>query len=281
MKAPDFDYVRPTTIGEALALLERTDIEAMPLAGGQSLMPMLNFRLAAPDLLVDLNAIDELSGIAEQDEAIMVGAMMRYDELGRSPLIAQHLPLLCLALPSIAHPAIRNRGTIGGSVALADPAAEMPALLLALDATIIVASRQGERRVAADDFFLGLYKTACRSGEIVKAVSFPKAAEARRFGFQELDRRHGDYAMAGLAATVASVAPIEDLRLAFFGIADRAVRAIESEDVLNGRQPDDEEALKRAADAISALTFDGDLHASAATKRHLAGVLLKRVLRAL
>ena len=281
MKAPDFDYACPRTLDEALALLDRTDRDAMALAGGQSLMPMLNFRLAAPDLLVDLNGLGELTGITDAGDTIIIGAMTRYDELERSGQIAEHLPLMITALPFIAHPAIRNRGTIGGSVALADPAAEMPALLLVLDATIILASKNGERPVAAGDFFLGLYETALEPGEIVKAISIPKAAGARRFAFDELTRRHGDYAMVGLAATAAATAPLTDVRLAFFGIADRALRATKAEQALNGHTHDDDQAMTAAKDAIAALAFDGDLHASADTKRHLAGVLLKRVLKAL
>ena len=281
MKAPDFDYACPKTLREALALLDERGRDALPLAGGQSLMPVLNFRLAAPDLLVDLNAIDDLTGIVDQGEQIVIGAMTRYADLEPSEPVAQHLPLLRQALPFIAHPAIRNRGTIGGSVALADPAAELPALLLALDATIILASQQGERQVAADDFFLGLYETARRPGEIVKAVSIPKVLGARRFAFDELTRRHGDYAMVGLAATAAATAPFQDLRLAFFGIADRAVRVVGAEQALNGHTCDVEQPMQRALEAIAALSFDGDVHASAGTKRHLAGVLLKRVLGAL
>lgn len=281
MKAPDFDYACPTTLSEALAMLDRTDQEVMPLAGGQSLMPMLNFRLAAPDLLVDLNRIDELSGIAEQGDSIVIGALTRFSDLERSGLIAQHLPIITKALPTIAHPAIRNRGTIGGSVALADPAAEMPALLLALDATIIVASTRGERSIKADDFFLGLYETSRQQDEIVKAIVIPKAAGASPFAFDELTRRHGDYAMVGLAATAEHASTLQGLRLAFFGIADRALRATNVEDALNGHAPDDEKAMKAAMDALDALAYDGDLHASASTKRHLAGVLLKRVLGAL
>lgn len=282
MKAPDFDYASPQTLEEALALLDGSGQEAMPLAGGQSLMSMLNFRLATPDLLVDLNGIDELSGVVDQGDAIVIGAMARYDELERSDLVSKHLPLLIRALPFIAHPAIRNRGTIGGSVALADPAAEMPALLLALDATVTAASIDGERSLPAVEFFLGLYETALRPGEIVKAISIRKTAGARRFAFDELTRRHGDYAIVGLAATAGDAKPFTDLRLAFFGIADRAIRARDAEQVLNGHGLGDGEALHRATDAVVAtLTFDGDLNASAKTKRHLTTVLLKRVLRAL
>ncbi len=281
MKAPDFDYVRPGTLGEALTLLDGADRDTMPLAGGQSLMPMLNFRLASPDLLVDLNGIDELTGIADEGETIVIGSMTRHADIERSELVAAHLPLLTNALPTIAHPAVRNRGTIGGSVALADPAAEVPALLLALNATIVVTSQRGGRNIAADDFFLGLYETALKPGEIVKAVSITKAAGARVHGFAELSRRHGDYAMVGLAATAASSAPLEDLRLAFFGIADRAIRAVEVERALNGETASDERTMTAAKEAIGALSFHGDLHASASTRRHLAGVLLKRVLEAL
>jgi carbon-monoxide dehydrogenase medium subunit len=281
MKAPDFDYRAPKTLDEALTLLNTSDVDAMPLAGGQSLMPMLNFRLAAPELLIDLNALDELTEIKDESGAIVIGAMTRYADLERSDLVTKYLPLVARALPYIAHPAIRNRGTIGGSVALADPAAEMPALLLALDAEIIIASQPGERLVAAGDFFLGLYETALKPGEIVKAISFPKAAGIRRFAFDELTRRHGDYAMVGLAATAGAVSPFKDLRLAFFGIADRALRPTDVEKALEDQTLDDDRAIKAATEAVAALSFDGDVHASADTKRHLAGVLLKRVLGAL
>ncbi len=281
MKAPDFDYAAPETLDEALRLLKAPDVDAMPIAGGQSLVPMLNFRLAAPELLVDLNRIEELAGVVDHGDDIAIGAMTRYAALERSELITKHVPLIKKALPSIAHPAIRNRGTIGGSVALNDPAAEMPALLLALDATIIAASGHGERRVAAGDFFQGLYETALQRGEIVKAISIPKTAGARRFAFDELTRRHGDYAMVGLAAVAGNIDPFNDLRLTFFAIADRAIRASDAEQALNGHARGDDQAMAAAKNAIAALSFEGDLHASADTKRHLACVLLKRVLAAL
>ena len=281
MKAPDFDYACPQALEEALALLDDSDRDVALLAGGQSLMPMLNFRLATPDLLIDLNGIDKLAGFVDQGDAIVIGAMTRYAELETSDLIAKHIPLLRHALPFIAHPAIRNRGTIGGSVALADPAAEMPALLLALDATIIVTSIKGERAIVADAFFLGLYETALRPGEMVKAISIPKTAGASRFAFDELARRHGDYAMVGVVATADDVDPFNGLRLAFFGIANRAIRAAKAEKVLDQHTPDDGDTLSRAMEAVSTLTFDGDLNASAKTKQHLAKVLLKRVLKVL
>jgi carbon-monoxide dehydrogenase medium subunit len=281
MKPPNFDYERPATLAEALALLGGSDGEARPLAGGQSLMPMMNFRLAGPDLLVDLNGIEELAGIAETGDAILIGAMTRYAALERSELVAKHLPLVMMALPHIAHPAIRNRGTIGGSVGLADPAAEMPAVLLALGATIIAVSAAGERSIAADDFFLGLYETALRPGEIVKAISVPKAGGTDRFAFHELARRHGDYAMAGVAIAASGTSPLSGLRIAFFGVCDRAIRANGAEDALNGRAAGDDAALERAAGTLDAMDFDGDLNASAETKRHLAKVLLKRAVQEL
>jgi carbon-monoxide dehydrogenase medium subunit len=255
MKAPDVDYACPKVLDEALALLGQAENDAVPLAGGQSLMPMMNFRLAVPSLLVDLNRIEELSGLHDRGDAIVIGAMTRFEALQRTELVSRHLPLMQQALPHIAHPAIRNRGTIGGSVALADPAAEMPALLLALDATVIVASLAGERAIAAGDFFCGLYETALQPGEIVKAISIPKSAGSRHFAFDELARRHGDYAIVGLAATAAAAAPCRDLRLAFFGIADRALRATDAEDAMNGRMPGDDQAMEAAKKAIAGLAF--------------------------
>lgn len=281
MKAADFDYACPKTLDEALLLLAKQDREVMPLAGGQSLMPMMNFRLSMPDLLVDLNAIEGLAGLADESEHITIGAMNRYTDLDQSEHVATHLPIIKHAIPFIAHPAIRNRGTIGGSTALADPAAEMPALLLALDAIITAISKDGERTMPADDFFLGLYETALQPGEIIKSISFPKAAGARHFAFDELARRHGDYAMVGLAITAEAVMPLSNVRLAFFGIGDRAMRAKAVEDRLNGRAADDDKACQEAIEAIKALPFNGDLNASAETKRHLATVLLSRALRKL
>jgi carbon-monoxide dehydrogenase medium subunit len=276
MKAPDFDYECPATLERALSLLAETDADARPLAGGQSLMAMMNFRLAEPDLLVDLGAIHDLAGIADNGDEITIGAMTRYGELERSDLVSDHLPLMKAALPHIAHPAIRNRGTIGGSVALADPAAEMPAVVLALDATIVTVSVSGERRIEADDFFLGLYETALRSDEIIKAVSFPKPPQSARFAFYELARRHGDYAMAGVAVAAESINPFRNARIAFFGVCDRAVRATGSEDALNGHDKADDSALELAVEAVRGLAFSGDLNATADTKRYLAQVVLRR-----
>lgn len=278
MKAPDFEYEMPATLDEALALLSGEGREAQLIAGGQSLMPMMNFRLAQPDLLVDLNGIDELKGIAEDGEAISIGAMSRYSDLDRSAAVETHLPLVKMALPHIAHAAIRNRGTIGGSIALADPAAEMPAVMLALDMTVVTVSAAGERRIPADEFFLGLYTTALDEGEIIKAISVRKARSGARFAFKELARRHGDYAIVGVAIAADGADPISKARIVFFGVNDRPIRATGAEDALNGRAGGDDKALAEALDAVGSLEFNGDLNASADMKKHLAQVILKRAM---
>lgn len=271
MKAADFSYESPSTLDAALRLLADPERYVMALAGGQSLMPMMNFRLARPDLLVDLNGIDGLAGITHRGGMLRIGAMTRYSALESSALVQQLAPLLGLALPYIAHDAIRNRGTIGGSVALADPAAEMPALLLALTAVILVQGPAGERRITADDFFIGMYETDLQAGELVTAVLIPDAAPGDRFGFYELARRHGDYAMVGVAVALTG----SSLRIAYFSVADRALRACAAEAILST----DIGAVDAAVAALDQLEFDGDLNATGTTKRHLAGVVLRRALQ--
>lgn len=275
MKAVDFAYARPGTLAEAIGLLAGADRDLALLAGGQSLMPMMNLRMSRPELLIDLNALADLAFVREEGEEIAIGAMTRWSALGRSDIVAAHVPLLALALPYIAHPAIRNRGTVGGSVALADPAAELPAVLLALGGSIRLAGPSGERTVPADDFFLGVYETARAADEVVVAIAVPRA-HGRRFGFSELSRRHGDYAMAGCA-----VAWGEAPRAAFFSVADRAIRAHAAEAALAGRAPDDDGAVDAAVAALAEIQFAGDLNAAPATKRHLAGVVLRRALAGL
>ena len=269
MKAADFRYERPVSLDDALALLAQEDVDAMPLAGGQSLMPMMNFRMAQPELLIDLNGISELMGITIDDGHLKIGAMTRYSDLERAPEIAEHAPLIATALPHIAHSAIRNRGTIGGSVALADPAAEMPALLLALGAQIGVQGPQGGRWISADDFFLGVYETARDDSELVTALSIPIVQNGDRFGFYELARRHGDYAMAGVA-----IAHRTAFRIAFFSVSDRAVRAHKTEAILT----QDPTAIDAAIAALDEIEFNADLNGSEAAKRHYAGVVLRRAL---
>jgi len=271
MKAPNFDYQSPETLEAALELL--TNEDAAPLAGGQSLIPMMNFRIAAPEVLIDLNGITDLAGIEVAEGWINIGAMTRYQEIENAKEILEFAPLIRAALPHIAHSAIRNRGTIGGSCALADPAAEMPALLLALGGEISLRSQSGARRIAADDFFLGFYETSKAEDELVTAIHVPVPAAGQRFGFHEITRRHGDYAMAGCA--IAATADLAEARIAFFGVSDRAVRALEVEAALAGSDGG-EAALNSAFEALSEIDFSADLHASEAMKKHLSGVALRR-----
>ena len=280
MKAPRFAYARPASIAEALALLAEHKDEARVLAGGQSLVPMLNFRLAAPKVLVDINRIAALAGIKVTRNHIRIGALARHAELERSADIARHLPLLAAAMPHIAHPAIRNRGTFGGSCALGDPAAELPACALALGATFIAAGKKGERRIPAQDFFKGLYATALRAGELLLAAEFPLPKPGYASAFGELARRHGDYAMVGVAAHGSTQGKkFSDMRVVFFGVADRPQRAAQFERALDG-QPATAKAIAAALAGLDAdLSPRADLHGSAATKLHLAKVLAARVLK--
>ncbi|MBL4646746.1 MAG: xanthine dehydrogenase family protein subunit M [Rhizobiales bacterium] len=278
MKAAEFLYECPESLDAAIALLSDDSHDVMPIAGGQSLMPLMNFRMSAPDMLVDLNAIQELKGIRQDGEIIHIGAMTRYTDLLESPIIAATLPLLKMALPHIAHSAIRNRGTIGGSVSLADPAAEMPALLLALNAQIKAQGVDGERLIPADDFFLGIYETALEQGELVTEIQIPVATPSNRYAFYELARRHGDYAMSGVAISMTGTSTIESCRIAFFAVSDLAIRASAAEQIMTGKPLDDVQAIEQAMASLDEIEFMGDLNADEATKRHLSGVVLKRAL---
>lgn len=269
MKPAPFAYAKVRSLDHAIALLDGAP-EARVLAGGQSLMPALNMRLSAPPLLVDINGVSELARIAQPNGQIELGGLVRHAQAEHSQDVARLAPLLSKAIPHIAHPAIRNRGTIGGSIALADPAAELPACLLALGGEIEIAGRAGRRTVAADTFFKGLFETALAPGEIISAIRIPVAQPRDRFGFAELARRHGDYALVGLAAAARAEPPA--IRLAYFGVGTTPVRARTAETALAGGDLDA---------AVAALAGDlepsGDVHASAAAKRHLAAVLLRRV----
>ena len=276
MKPAPFAYERARSLDHALELL-RSEPEARVLAGGQSLIATLNMRLSQPPLLVDISHVDSLKGIEVKDRALRIGALTRYAEAERSAEIARHAPLIAKALPFIGHPAIRNRGTIGGSIAFGDPAAELPACLLALGGAVVTSGPSGLGTVAADAFYKSLFETALAPGEIVLAIELPVATAQTRTGFAEFARRHGDYAMAGLAATArANGRGLSDVRLAFFGVGATPVRARRAEVALAGG---DIEA------AIAALANDlnppDDVQASGAVKRHLAGVLLRRVAREL
>jgi len=280
MKAPRFAYARPASLAEALALLAEYKDDARVLAGGQSLVPMMNFRVAAPKVLVDINRIAGLSGIKVAKNHLRIGALTRHVEIERSAEIAHHLPLIAAAMPHIAHPAIRNRGTFGGSCALGDPAAELPACALALGATFIAAGKKGERRIAARDFFTGLYATALKAGELLVAAEFPLKKPGYASAFGELARRHGDYAMVGVAAHGSTQGgKLSDMRVVFFGVEDRPERTARLERALDG-QPATQKTVESAIAGLDAdLSPRADLHGSAATKLHLAKVLAARVLK--
>lgn len=277
MKAPAFAYARPTSLAEVLDCLDGGEGVRL-LAGGQSLIPSLNMRLSAPSLLVDLNHVSGLTGISEAKSVVRIGAMTRHRDLTESPVVATRLPLIAKAVPHIAHQAIRNRGTIGGSLALADPSTELPACCLALDATMVVANRKGERTVAARDFFKGIYETALNEDDVLVAIEFPVPAAVAVCGFDELARRHGDYAIVGLAAQgTRSGGSWTALKLAFFGAGDRPLLAEEAAQALIAGKG----IAAAQATLDGALSPSDDGECSAKTKMHLARVLLGRVIAAM
>ncbi len=279
MKAPDFDYVKPASLDKVHALLEEYGDDARILAGGQSLLSTLNLRLSEPRLLIDISGLAQLRGIALAGDTIRIGALTRHSEIEASPLVANHVPLMALAAPHIGHRAIRNRGTLGGSIAHADPSAEWPACMVALDARIVLLGKKGERRVNAGEFFRDLYSTALAPGEIVTACEIQAASAAMHHAFDELARRRGDFAIVGLAATARMPAgTIEQARLVFFGTGNVPFRARAAESSLAGRRPDDAAVAAAQAALARELHPTGDLYHGAATKQHLAGVLLRRVL---
>jgi carbon-monoxide dehydrogenase medium subunit len=259
LKAPSFAYARAKSLAEAFDLIERPG--AKILAGGQSLIPALNMRLAAPELLVDITGLKDLKGIDLKSTGLRLGALVTHSEVEKSEKVAKHAPLLAQAVAHIAHPAIRNRGTLGGSLALADPAAEYPACALALNATIVLASRRGERRVPAEHFFKGLFETDIRPGELIVAAEFPPV---ERSVFLELARRQGDYGIVGLAG----VADASGRRIAFLGAGATPVLAANASRAAS---------LDAALDALGRdLKPPADIYHSSATKLHLAKVLLSR-----
>ena len=275
MKPAAFAYAKARSVDDAIRLLGAHQGEARLLAGGQSLIATLNMRLSHPTLLVDINGVPGLAGISVKNGMVEIGAMTRHVTLERSSDIAKHAPLIARAMPHIAHPAIRNRGTIGGSVAYADPAAELPACLVALDAEIEIAGKGGKRAVKAGDFFKSLFETALGAHDVLTAIRFPAAGAGTRVGFAELARRHGDYAMVGLAAVAkANGKSLSDVRLIYFGVGETPVRVRKAEDAL---------ARGSIDDAVKALDLDpsSDIQATAEVKTHLAGVLLRRVAGAL
>jgi carbon-monoxide dehydrogenase medium subunit len=280
MKPPDFEYARPGSVAEAVTQLAGAGGEGKVLAGGQSLVPLLNFRLAAPSLLVDLNAIPELSFVDVADGLLRIGAMTRTRVLELDPLVRAASPLLATAAGWVGHVQIRNRGTVGGSVAHADPAAEIPAVCVLLDAELVAAGPRGERRIAADDFFAGFLTTALDEDEILTAVRLPAASSnGERWGFREFAHRRGDFALAGAAVTLDGVpgGDIERARIAVFGTAERPVRASEVERQLAGR-PMTEATFAEAAAAVADAVARDDPRPDAAYRRSLTETIVRRAL---
>ena len=275
MKPAPFAYARARSVAHAIELLGTDD--ARLLAGGQSLIATLNMRLSEPALLVDINGIGGLDRITVENAHVEIGALVRYAQAERSVEIARAAPLIALALPHIGHPAIRNRGTVGGSIAFADPAAELPACLVALGGEMAIVGPKGQRVIKADDFFKALFETALTPRDVLTAIRVPAARADTRVGFAEFARRHGDYAMVGLAACArADGKRLANLRLAYFSVGPTPVRARNAEPAL---------ADGDIEGAVSALARDldppDDMQTSSAVKTHLAGVLLRRVARQL
>ncbi len=279
MKAPKFNYIRAESIRHVVELLARHGDEARILAGGQSLMPTLNMRLSQPEILIDIKGLDELKGISEQDGSVRIGALARHVEVMNSALIARHLPLIAEAMPHVAHVAVRNRGTFGGSIAMADPAAEMPACALALGAVLVVESVRGRREIAAEDYFIALYETARRADEILIEARIPVEKAGHVSVFMELARRRGDFAIAGLACHARIERDVvADARLVYFGSEDTPTLAAGAAAAMTGRLWSDES--REAVSAALAHDLDpmSNLQGSAAMKLHLQRVLTGRAM---
>jgi aerobic carbon-monoxide dehydrogenase medium subunit len=281
MKARNFRYIRPQSLAEAFQILSDAGADAVPVAGGQSLLAGLNMRLSSPGVLVDIGNLKELTGQSSANGVVRLGALTRHHELLTSELVARQLPLLTQAAPHIGHIAIRNRGTLGGSLAYADPAAELPACAVALKATFVLGSLAGEREVAADNFYKGLFETDLRDGELIVAVKFPAATAGMAYNFAELSRRHGDFAMVGVAAIAhMDRGRMHEPRLVYFGCVDHAkvARAV-SLAVSDLTAPIEISAYDAAIQQD--LTPDDTPGLRADTKLQMAKVLTRRVLNAL
>jgi carbon-monoxide dehydrogenase medium subunit len=281
MKLPAFEYACPATLAEAVALLASHDGDAKALAGGQSLMPMMAFRVAQPSLLVDLRKLSDLRGIRISDQGVRLGALVRWRDIQDDlRLMAAH-PLLKAAIAHVAHYQIRNRGTVGGSLAHADPAAEMPGIAVTCEAEIAVAGKSGARTIKAADFFLGALTTALKPDEIITEVRLPHWPAGRRFGFQEFARRRGDFAMAGIALfyDTEKGGKAQNAHVGVIGVGDRPRRLAAAEAALNGRAVDEATIVKAGEAASAEVEPQDDIHASAAYRRALTGTMVERALQ--
>jgi carbon-monoxide dehydrogenase medium subunit len=280
MKPPLFDYRTPSSLDEALALRSEYSDDSTVLAGGQSLIPMLNLRLAHPAVLIDLGGVAEVAGISELNGGVSLGAMTRQREAERSDLIRERAPLVQQALAHVGHPTIRNRGTVGGSLAHADPAAELPAVCIALDAELVARSATAERTIAAEDFYVGFMSTSLAPDELLVEVRIPAVAGTLGTAFVEIARRHGDFALVGVAAAIAldSEGVITDARIVFTGVGLQPVRARAAEASLRGESAG-ADAFAAAADLVAGeLQPRTDAHASGDYRRRVAGVIARRAL---
>jgi carbon-monoxide dehydrogenase medium subunit len=281
MKSPAFDYARPTTLAEAVSLLTSREGEAKVLAGGQSLVPMLAFRLAAPTLLVDLNRLSELKYIRIEDEGVRLGAMVRWRQIEVDVRLASAHPLLVAAVKHVAHYQVRNRGTIGGSLAHADPAAELPCIAVTCEAEITVVGSAGRRALKAGDFFLGPLMTALKPEEIIVELHLPPWPAQRRWGFEEFSRRRGDFALAAAALYYDALpdGKASNCHVGVMGVADRPQRLTQVETMLNGRSIDGDTIAQAERAAAAAVHPSDDIHASAAYRRVLVGTMVGRALK--
>lgn len=281
MKPPPFEYLRPADLDGVLAALAEDGEGIKILAGGQSLIPMMNLRMVAPKRLVDINRVGGLDRLGLDGDRLTIGALARHTDVLASPIVRQYAPLVTAAYRQVAHRPIRNRGTIGGNLMHADPGSELPAVMLALGAEMVLRSRNGERQVPVESFFLGTFETAARTDELLTAVHIPLASGSRRWGFEEMSQRQGDYALVAVAATFdLDGGTCARTRLAYAGVADHPVRIPAAEAALDGRTPDDaafEEVAARAAEAVNPLE---DVHADAAYRRDLVRALTRRALTA-
>jgi CO/xanthine dehydrogenase FAD-binding subunit len=279
MKPPSFDYVLADTVEDAVSALASLGPDAKIIAGGQSLVPMLNFRLLRPTVLVDINRIAGLSFISDEPQAIRIGALTRHHRLETSPVIATHLPVIAEAMRHVAHLAIRNRGTIGGSLSHADPAAELPMMAVLLDAKLTIAAAAGKRIVPAREFFVDALTTDLRDGELLTEIEIPKLAPQSGWGFEEVSRRGGDFALAAAAAILTlRGGTVAEARIAVMGVGKTPLRMSAAEAMLAG-QTVSPGLLEQVAEAVrAAVEPETDLHASADYRRHLIGVLMQRTL---
>jgi carbon-monoxide dehydrogenase medium subunit len=281
MKLPPFAYACPTTLPEAIELLASHDGDAKAIAGGQSLVPMLAFRLAQPTLLVDLRKLADLRGIRISDEGVTLGAMVRWRDIEDDERLETAHPLLKAAIAHVAHYQIRNRGTVGGSIAHADPAAEMPGIAITCDAEIAVVGKSGAHVIQAADFFQGALTTALTPDEIIVEIRLPAWPAGRRWGFQEFARRRGDFAMAAAAVFYDQDArgKARNAHVGVIGVGDRPLRLTAVEDVLNGESIDEATIAKADAATSAAVDPQDDIHASAAYRRSLVGTMVERALK--